>query len=58
MLDPQVALITGAGKGIGRATALLLARQGMRLGLFSRTETDLETLQAEIEGITKFFDFF
>jgi 3-oxoacyl-[acyl-carrier protein] reductase len=36
-----VALITGAGRGIGRATAVELGRAGYRLGLISRTNSEL-----------------
>jgi short-subunit dehydrogenase len=38
-LEGQVAIITGAGSGIGRATALLFAEQGARLILGDKTET-------------------
>lgn len=41
-------LITGAGKGIGRALALRFAEAGHELYLNSRTGRDLETLQGEI----------
>lgn len=34
-------IITGAGRGIGRATAVQLARQGWRLALVARTESEL-----------------
>ncbi|MGF1633608.1 MAG: SDR family NAD(P)-dependent oxidoreductase [Phycisphaerae bacterium] len=44
--DTPVALITGAGKGIGRATALELAGRGYRLALVSRTEADLNETAA------------
>ncbi|MDB5297871.1 MAG: putative oxidoreductase [Phycisphaerales bacterium] len=40
-MNHPVAVITGAGKGIGRATAIELARRGYALALAARTETDL-----------------
>lgn len=44
----KTVLITGAGKGIGRATALLLAERGASIVALARTESDLEALEAEI----------
>lgn len=41
-------LITGAGKGIGRALALLAARRGADVVALSRSAADLETLAGEI----------
>jgi NAD(P)-dependent dehydrogenase (short-subunit alcohol dehydrogenase family) len=41
-LENNVALITGAGAGIGRASALLFAQEGAKLALFSRTEQAVE----------------
>lgn len=45
----DVALITGAGRGIGRATALTLAQAGCRIVASSRTAHDLESLVRDIE---------
>jgi len=47
-LKGQVAIVTGAGKGIGRSTALLLARAGADVALCARTESDLDSVAAEI----------
>jgi NAD(P)-dependent dehydrogenase (short-subunit alcohol dehydrogenase family) len=46
-MEGRVAVVTGAGRGIGRATALLLARRGARVLGVSRTEEQLESLAAE-----------
>ncbi|RVH86981.1 SDR family oxidoreductase [Sinorhizobium meliloti] len=45
-----VALITGAGSGIGRATALALAADGVKVGALGRTRTEVEELADEIVG--------
>jgi 3-oxoacyl-[acyl-carrier protein] reductase len=47
-LTDQIALITGAGRGIGRATALRLARAGCSVALVARTQADLEAVAQEI----------
>lgn len=49
-LNNQVAIITGAGKGIGKAIAQALAKEGVHLGLIARTASDLEALQSELQG--------
>jgi 3-oxoacyl-[acyl-carrier protein] reductase len=47
-LKGQNALITGAGKGIGRAIAIALAKEGVNVGLMARTASDLEELAASL----------
>ncbi|KHE72129.1 3-ketoacyl-ACP reductase [Halobacillus sp. BBL2006] len=43
----KVAYITGAGRGIGRATALELAKEGVHVGLLARTENQLNEVAHE-----------
>ncbi|WP_443937048.1 3-ketoacyl-ACP reductase [Pedobacter sp. MW01-1-1] len=43
------AIITGAGKGIGKAIAIALAKEGVNVGLIARTQSDLDETAAEIE---------
>ena len=56
-LQDRVAIITGAGSGIGRATAILFAREGGRVVCANRTpETGKETVAAvEMEGSEAIF---
>jgi NAD(P)-dependent dehydrogenase (short-subunit alcohol dehydrogenase family) len=49
-LNGRSALITGASKGIGRAIADVLAREGCALHLVSRTAADLERARSEIRA--------
>lgn len=51
LLTEKTAFITGAGKGIGRATALALANEGVNVGLIARTEADLVKLSKEIKSL-------
>lgn len=48
-LKQKNALITGAGKGIGKAVAIALAAEGVNIALLARTKTDLEQVAKEIE---------
>ncbi|RRJ62759.1 3-ketoacyl-ACP reductase [Paenibacillus oralis] len=48
-LQNKTAIITGAGKGIGKEAALALAKEGVKLGLLARTSADLEALQGELK---------
>ena len=50
-LQGKTALITGAGKGLGRAMALALAAEGVNLLLISRTLTDIEKVAEEAKAI-------
>jgi len=47
--QPRVAIVTGAGRGIGRATALAFARHGIAVALASRRPADLMAVEAQIE---------
>ncbi len=51
-LSGKTILVTGAGKGIGWATAVLLAGRGARVVALSRSQADLDGLKAEIECAT------
>ena len=48
-LDGKTAIITGGGRGIGRAIALALAGEGCHVALVSRTKTEIENVASEIE---------
>ncbi|MBB6274672.1 3-oxoacyl-[acyl-carrier protein] reductase [Pedobacter cryoconitis] len=48
-LKGKSALITGAGKGIGRALAIALAQEGVNVGLIARTESDLQQVAEELK---------
>ncbi len=50
-LKNKTALVTGAGKGIGKACAIALAEAGAELILVSRTQKDLSTVQKTIRKL-------
>lgn len=49
----KTALVTGATSGIGRATAVALAREGFALVICGRRKERLEELQAELQSVTR-----
>jgi 3-oxoacyl-[acyl-carrier protein] reductase len=49
-IDGSVALVTGAGRGIGRAVALTLGRHGAQVILTARTVDELEGVKRDIES--------
>ena len=49
LLENKVALITGSGRGIGRAMALLFAKEGAAVFLTARTESELASVAKEIK---------
>lgn len=46
----KVAFVTGAGSGIGKASALLLAKQGAAVAIISRTKDEVDAVAAEINS--------
>jgi 7-alpha-hydroxysteroid dehydrogenase len=50
-LDDQVAIVTGAGRGIGAASALALAEAGADVVLSSRTKEQLDAVAAQVEAV-------
>jgi NAD(P)-dependent dehydrogenase (short-subunit alcohol dehydrogenase family) len=48
-LQGKVALVTGAGSGIGKAAALRLAREGAMVGVLSHTDDEIRKVAQEIE---------
>jgi NAD(P)-dependent dehydrogenase (short-subunit alcohol dehydrogenase family) len=50
-LGNQVAVITGAGRGIGRAIALTFAAEGADIVAVARTEKEIEDTCHEVEGL-------
>ena len=51
LLNEKVAIVTGAGRGIGRAVAIAYAKMGADVVCVSRTEENSSKVAAEIEGL-------
>ena len=49
-LEGKTAIVTGAGQGIGRAIALVLAERGANVVINGRTKSKLDSVVAELEG--------
>lgn len=49
-LEGKKALITGAGRGLGKAIALCLSSEGAKVALVSRTKSDLDKLLHDVGG--------
>src|SRR6266705_6847389 len=49
--EGQVAIVTGAGRGIGRAIALRFANEGANVACVRRTEENVRTVADEINGL-------
>src|SRR5438270_12176661 len=49
--ENQVAVVTGAGRGIGHAIALRRAKEGARVASVSRTEANAKKIASEINGL-------
>lgn len=49
-IQGKVAIITGAGRGIGKATSIALAKEGVHIGLIGRTQENIDAVAQELQA--------
>jgi 3-oxoacyl-[acyl-carrier protein] reductase len=49
--ERTTAIVTGSGRGIGRETAVLLARRGANVVVCSKTDSEVRSVVEEIEKL-------
>ena len=52
-IEGRLALITGAGRGLGKSIAINLAKEGVRIAAISRTQKDLDSLLGELSSYSE-----
>jgi NAD(P)-dependent dehydrogenase (short-subunit alcohol dehydrogenase family) len=50
-LNKKVAIVTGAGRGIGRAIAIEFAKEGAKVAIASRSSAEIEETASEIDKV-------